>query len=113
MTSNYVAKVVESLYNKLDIDKMSEGFDKIKKYNDCGRITDEWVNTKITDKSFVRWCKSIGVLETHLLMNYENFNETELVYKWGKRICEQRNWEYNQWRTFGGYKTFGEWLKRK
>ena len=33
MTANYIAKVVESLYNKVDIDKMSEGFDKIKQYN--------------------------------------------------------------------------------
>ena len=31
MTAHYIARVVESLYNKVDIDKMSAGFDKLKK----------------------------------------------------------------------------------
>jgi hypothetical protein len=112
MTANYVAKVVESFYNKIDIDKMSEGFDKIKKYDSCGRVSDEWTNRQITDKRYIRWCFSISVLEEYMRKNYTTFTETELVYKWGKRICEQRNKEYNQWRVFGGYTTFEQWLKK-
>ena len=101
------------MYNKVDIDKMSEGFDQIQKYNDCGRMSDEWTNRRITEKSYFRWCQSINVLEKYCRMNYETFEETELVYKWAKNVCEQRNYEYNQWRTFGGYSTFKDWLKNK
>ena len=113
MTSNYIAKVVESLYNKVDIDKMSEGFDKLKKYEDCGRVSDEWVNRRITEKSYFRWCQSINVLEQHLIDNYTTFEETELVYKWGKKICERRNKEFNEFRSTPTHNTFEEWLNLK
>jgi len=112
MTANYIAKVVESLYNKIDIDKMSEGFDKIKQY-DNGLYTDDWVNRKITDKSYFRWCKSIGVLESYCKMNFETFEQTDLVYKWAKNVCEYRNDLHNEWRAFGGHTTLSKWLKNK
>jgi hypothetical protein len=112
MTANYIARVVESLYNKVDIDKMSEGFDKIEKYS-CGRLSDEWVNRQITEKSYIRWCFALATLEDYLRKNYETFEETELVYKWGKKICEQRNKDLNLHRMCGGYQTFSEWIKKK
>ena len=112
MTAHYIAKVVESLYDKLDINKMSEGFDKIEKYN-CGRLSDEWVNREINEKSYIRWCYAIGTLETYCKQNLATFEETELVYKWAKDICEQRNKLYNQWRAFGWYMTFEQWLNKK
>ena len=113
MTADYIARVVESLYHKVDIDKMSEGFDKLKQYDSPGRQSDEWVNRRITEKSYIRWCMAIGVLETYCQHNFATFKETELVYKWAKRVCEQRNYEYNQWRAFGGYKTFEQWLNKR
>lgn len=113
MTANYIAKVVESLYNKVDIDKMSEGFDKLKKYEDCGRVSDEWVNRRITEKSYTRWCQSVGFLENYCRNNFTTFEETELVYKWAKNVCKQRNELYNQWRAYGGYSTFEQWLNKK
>jgi hypothetical protein len=91
MTANYIARVVESLYNKLDINKMSAGWDKIKKYDDCGRVSDEWMNRSITDKTYIRWCMAINRLEEYCIKNYDTFEETELVYKWAKNVCEQRN----------------------
>jgi hypothetical protein len=113
MTAHYIAKVVESLYNKVDINKMSEGFDKLKQYDSPGRQSDEWVNRRITEKSYIRWCMAIGVLETYCQRNFATFKETELVYKWAKRVCEQRNYEYNQWRIWGGYRTFEQWLNKR
>jgi hypothetical protein len=113
MTANYIAKVVESLYNKIDIDKMSEGFDKIKQHNHNGTTTDEWTNRRIAGRSYFRWCKSIGVLESYCKINFETFEETELVYKWAKHICKYRNDLYNEWRAFGGHITFNQWLKNR
>lgn len=113
MTAHYIAKVVESLYNKVDIDKMSAGFEKLKQYDSAGRQTDEWVNRQITEKSYIRWCQAIGVLESYCRMNFATFKETELVYKWAKHICIQRNYSYNEWRMRGGYSTFEQWLNKK
>jgi len=113
MTANYIAKVVESLYNKVDIDKMSAGFDTIKQYNDCGRISDDWTNRRITEKSYLRWCQAKGFLENYCRDNFTTFKETELVYKWAKRVCEDRNTLYNEWRIWGGYNTFEQWLNKR
>jgi hypothetical protein len=113
MTAHYIARVVESLYNKVDIDKMSAGFDKIKQFNDCGRTSDDWINRRITEKSYIRWCQAVGFLENYCRDNFTTFKETELVYKWAKRVCKDRNDMYNQWRAFGGYRTFDEWLDRR
>ena len=113
MTANYIANVVESLYNKVDINKMSAGFDKLKQYDSPGYLSDEWVNRRITEKSYIRWCQAIGFLENYCRMNFTTFKETELVYKWAKRVCEDRNKLYNQWRAFGGYRTFEQWLDKR
>jgi len=113
MTANHIAKVVESLYNKVDINKMSEGFDKLKQYDSPGRQSDEWVNRRITEKSYIRWCQAVGFLENYCRDNFTTFKETELVYKWAKRVCEDRNKMYNEWRAFGGYSTFDQWLDKR
>ena len=96
MTAHYIAKVVESLYNKVNIDKMSAGFDKLKQYDSPGRMSDEWINRRITEKSYIRWCQAVGVLENYCRDNFTTFKETELVYKWAKNVCNQRNDMYNQ-----------------
>ena len=113
MTANYIARVVQNLYNKIDIDKMCAGFDQLKKYEDSGRISDEWTNRRITEKSYIRWCQAISFLENYCRMNYTTFEETELVYKWAKSVCEQRTRDLNQWRQFGGHSTFEQYLKNK
>ena len=113
MTAHYIAKVVESLYNKVNIDKMSAGFDKLKQYDSPGRMSDEWINRRITEKSYIRWCQAVGVLENYCRDNFTTFKETELVYKWAKNVCNQRNDMYNQWRAFGGYSTFDQWLNKR
>jgi hypothetical protein len=113
MTANYIANVVESLYNKVDINKMSAGFDKLKQYDSPGRQSDEWVNRRITEKTYIRWCQAVGFLENYCRMNFTTFKETELVYKWAKRVCEDRNKMYNEWRAFGGYRTFDQWLDKR
>jgi len=113
MTAHYIARVVESLYDKVDIDKMSARFNDIKQYNDCGRTSDDWVNRRITEKSYIRWCQAVGFLENYCRDNFTTFKETELVYKWAKNVCNQRNSLYNQWRAFGAYKTFDQWLDKR
>jgi hypothetical protein len=116
MTAHYFARVVESLYNKVDIDKMSAGFDQIKKYDSSGRMSDDWTNRRITEKSYIRWCMAIGAFEQYLRENYATFVETELVYKWGKRICDERNYELTMYRAYGNpfnTRTFKEWLRDK
>jgi hypothetical protein len=113
MTANYIAQVVENLYNKIDIDKMSAGFDQLKKYDSTGRISDEWANRSITEKSYFRWCQAIAFLEDYCRMHYTTFEETELVYKWAKSVCKQRTRDFNQWRELGGYSTFEQYLKTK
>ena len=113
MTANLVAQVVQNLYNKIDINKMSEGFDKIKQFDSQGRVSDEWVNREIKEKSYIRWCHAIALLESYCKMNLATFQETELVYKWARRVCDDRNAMYNQWRAYGGYSTFNQWLNKK
>jgi len=110
MTANYIAKVVESLYDKVDIDKMSEGFDKLKQYDSPSRQSDEWINRCITEKSYFRWCQAIGFLENYCQENFATFKETELVYKWANKVCKQRN---NEYRANGGNRTFEQWLNKK
>jgi len=113
MTAHYIARVVESLYNKVDIDKMSAGFDKLKQYDSPGRQSDEWINRQIAEKSYFRWLLAMATLEDYCRRNFDTFKETELVYKWAKRVCNDRNNLYNQWRIWGGYLTFAEWLNKR
>ena len=96
MTANFFAKVVDNLFNKVDIEEMLNEFKGIEKYNPCGRKSDEWVNKSIENKDYIRWCMAIGLFETYLLKNFDTFQETELVYKWGKKICNMRNEERNK-----------------
>jgi hypothetical protein len=115
MTSHFIARVVESLYNKIDIDEINKEFEGIEKYNESGRVNDKWVNKSIENKTYIRWVKSITLLEQHLRMNYHSFEETELVYKWAKDICERRRKNLNQYRAYGnpfGLRTFKEWLTK-
>jgi hypothetical protein len=114
MTAHFIARVVENLYNKIDIDAILEEFNGIKQYDDCGRKSDEWVNKQIKNKGYYRWLLACGKLEEYLYLNYATFEETELVYRWGKRVCNQRNYDLNKYRC--GYRlkdeTFEIWLKK-
>jgi hypothetical protein len=113
MTANLIAKVVDSLYNKINIDEMSNEFKGIKKYEDCGRKTDEWVNKRIENKDYYRWLLACSKLEEYLLINYANFEETELVYRWGKRICEARNNNKTIYRSKYRSEPFEVWVNRR
>ena len=113
MTAHFIAQVVESYYDKLDLDKMAEPLKGIKKYRDCGRVNDDWVNARIVDPTYLRWCRAISTLESYMQVHYTTFQETELVYKWAKDICESRNRAMNEWRMRGAYKSFSDFLKRK
>jgi hypothetical protein len=112
MTANLIAKVVDNLYNKINIDEMLEEFNGIKKYEDCGRKTDEWVNKRIENKIYNRWLLACGKLEEYLYMNYATFEETELVYRWGKRVCEQRTNDKRIYRSNYRSEPFEFWVKR-
>lgn len=116
MTAHYIARVVQSLYDKINIDEMNAEFNGIRQRNDCGRLSDEWVNKHITNKVFFRWLLACSLLEEHLYKNFTTFEETELVYRWAKKICDNRNNLRNLYRAYGNpwYKqiTFAEWLKK-
>lgn len=113
MTANLIAQVVENYYNKLDLDKMAEPLQGIEKYNSYGGMSDDWINTRITDKTYFRWCQAIGVLESYCRQNLDTFQPTELVEKWAPKACEERYYRFNEWRIFGGYNSFSNYLAKK
>lgn len=90
MTAHFIAKVVQSQYDKIDIDEMLAEFKGIEKYK-YGRISDEWVNRRIDNEQYHRWIHSCYLLEEYLRRHFRTFVETELVYKWSKKMCEDRN----------------------
>ena len=113
MTAHFVAKVVQSQFDKINLSEVNSEFDGLKKY-DCGRLSDEWVNHRIQNKQFNRWMKSCGVFETYLRTNFSTFVVTDLVYEWGKDICDMRSKELNDYRTYGWvHGTFENYLNRK
>ena len=91
MTANLIAKVVQSQYEKLNVDELLSEFSGIEKYDECGRLSDNWVNRKIENEQYYRWLDACYLLQNYLERNFETFVETELVYYWAKGICEQRN----------------------
>lgn len=109
MTANLIAKVVESQYQKVSIDEMSSEFNRIKKYK-YGRLSDKWVNKQIENEQYHRWVYSIDVLEEYIRYHFADFEQTELVYRWAKDLCERKNMLLNKW--YGNYSglTFKEWL---
>lgn len=112
MTANFIAQVVENYYNKLSLEDMAAPWKDIKQYNEYGNVTDEWINRDLKDPTYIRWCYAITALETYCQQNFATFQETELVYKWAKRVCEARNHAKNQWKIWGGYESFSNFLKR-
>lgn len=112
MTAHFIAQVVENYYQKLDIDQMTAPWKDIPQRNEYGNVTHEWINRDLRDPTYIRWCQAIGVLESYCKANFETFQETELVYKWAKRVCEHRNHAINQYRVHGGYNSFSTFLKR-
>lgn len=112
MTANFIAQVVENYYNKLSLEDIVAPWKEIKQYNEYGNLTHDWINRDLKDPIYLRWCQAIGVLETYCCHNFDSFQETELVYKWAKRVCERRNHAVNQWRIWGGYKSFSDFLKQ-
>ena len=113
MTANFIAQVVENYYNKLDLDNITVQWKDIEQYSDCGRVSDKWVNREIKDPTYFRWLEACYVLETYLKKNYNTFHDTELVRKWASDICKQRNHDLNQWRAYGAYVSFSNFLKKK
>ena len=112
MTANFIAQVVENYYNKLDLDEMAVRWKDIQRVNEYGNVTHEWVNRDLKDPVYLRWCMAMGVLETYCCNHFETFIETELVYRWAKRVCEQRNAALNEWKVNGGYNSFSKFLKQ-
>ncbi len=108
MTAHFIAKVVQSQFDKVDFDSIASKWKGINKI-DCGRMSDEWVNAKIEDDQYYRWIKACYLLEEYIKRNYESFDQTELVYLWAKNLCIMKNNDLNKWKQYGGYKTFKEY----
>ena len=113
MTANLIAQVVENYYNKLDLDEMTAPWKDIKQYNEYGNVTHEWINRDLKNPTYMRWCKATGLLESYCKQHFDSFQQTELVYKWAKRVCEERNRAKNEWKAYGGYQSFSTFLTRK
>jgi hypothetical protein len=101
MTANFIAKVVESMYNKINISELgrclSNEIQGIKKENNYG-LTPEFQNVKYKVRMgktsyppYNRWVKANALLEQYLQDNPDTFVETELVYKWAKDTCDRRS----------------------
>jgi hypothetical protein len=111
MTSHYIARVVQSQFDKVDFDAIADKWKDIKR-EDYGRVSDEWVNRRIDNEQYYKWLRACNLLEEHIKRNFETFEQTELVYTWAKDLCIQKNNELNRWRQFGWFKTFSEFRKR-
>jgi len=109
MTANLIAKVVDSQYQKISIDEMNAEFNGIEKYK-YGRLSDEWVNKRIDNEQYHRWIHSCYLLEEYIRCHFADFEETELVYRWAKYLCEKKNMLKNKWRCNYTGLTFKEWL---
>lgn len=109
MTANLIAKVVESQYQKVSVDELLSELNGIEKYK-YGRLSDEWVNKHIDNEQYHRWIDSIYTLEKYIMCHFADFEQTDLVYRWAKDLCERKNMLLNRWR--GNYTglTFKEWL---
>lgn len=111
MTTHFIAQVVENYYNKLSLEDMVEPWMNIKQHNQYGNVTHEWINHDLKEPKYIRWCQAIAVLERYCRQHFDSFQETELVYKWAEDICKRRNQAVNQWRQYGGYKSFSNYLR--
>lgn len=100
MTAHFLAKIVQSQYEKLNIDEMLSEFKGIEKYK-YGRVSDEWANKQIENKQYHKWIHACYLLETHIQDNWNTFAQTELVYTWAKKLCERKNQELNYNRMYG------------
>ena len=111
MTANLIAKVVESQYQKISIDALLSEFNGIERYK-YGRLSDEWVNKPIENEQYHRWADSCYVLEEYIRCHFADFEQTELVYRWAKDLCERKNMLVNKWRSSYTGLTFKEWLDK-
>jgi len=109
MTAHYIAKVVQMQYEKLNIDEMLSELSAIEKYKH-GRVSDEWVNRQIDNEQYHRWNHACYLLEQHILYNFCNFEQTDLVYQWAKKLCENKNKLLNLYRQSGCFKSFRDWM---
>lgn len=85
MTAHYIARVCESKLNQIDCEDMST----VGKYN-----------------------LACGLLDDYIRLNFDTFEETELVYKFAKVWCDKRVMLKNHYRSYGwmGNSTFKSWL---
>ena len=109
MTAHYIAKVVESQYQKISIDEMLSEFDGIEKYK-YGRVSDEWVNKKIDNDQYHRWLQACYLLEEYITRNFDTFVATELVEKWAKQFVATRNKLLIEHRANSWGQSFRDWL---
>jgi len=71
-------KNIEELNEKIIVDFIDE------KYKAIDVSVNEW-------KSVEQWVYSIGLLHFYLRVNFENFEQTEEVYRWAKELCDEKN----------------------
>lgn len=97
MTSNYIAKVVESMYQKINIDELMSDIQGIKMRDENYNLTPEFQRCQFElsrglskNNDFNRWIKACYTLEYYLQKNFETFEQTELVYKWAKDTCDRQ-----------------------
>jgi len=109
MTANYIAKIVQREYEKLDIDDMLAEFKGIEKYK-YGRVSDKWVNKKIQHEQYHRWAHACYILEEYIRNNFHDFEQTDLVYAWAKDLCEKKNRLFNKYRSSWVSVSFQKWL---
>lgn len=108
MTANLIARVVESMYQKINIDELMSETQGVKMRDDSYNITAEFQRCqlkmsigKTSQHPYNRWLASCSLLEEYLRQNPDTFVETELVYKWAKDTCDRRNHCKNLNRAWG------------
>ncbi len=112
MKAHQLAEIVQNKFDAINIDEIQSQFQGINKYDNNGRISDEWNNKHIENEAFVQWIEACGELEMYLRVNLGTFKETELVYKWAKAICMRRNMLLSNWRSGYSYMSFVDYLNK-
>lgn len=63
--------------------------------------------------SIYQWQMAAGLLDRYLSFHYCTFKESDLVYRWAKDKCKERNRELIKYRAYGYWcGTFCEYIKK-
>lgn len=89
LNEDVLVKILESHYEKIDV-----------------------LDSKNFMENYNNFCYADALLKTFLKLKFSEFEITDEIYKWEKEICDAKIRLLNQWRAFGFYISFEEYLSQ-